>query len=106
MPAPHTERPLRPAAGPRRNGLPGTGPEFRPYTYGTGDARRLAEVERILASVRAHVAGEPAPAAALPPVEPGPAPGPEPAPEPAVTARCGRCGYLLTRCCCKGGPRS
>jgi hypothetical protein len=22
-----------------------------------------------------------------------------------VMARCGDCGYLLTRCCCPGGPR-
>jgi hypothetical protein len=49
---------IRNAQGPgaaTRNGLP----EARPYVYRGGDARREAEVQRILAAVRAELGGEP-----------------------------------------------
>jgi hypothetical protein len=115
MPAPGSDtqalRLTRTAAP--RNG----GDEFRPYTWRDPDAGRQAEVERILARIRADAHDEPD-------VEPGyeyrrelllaqaeepPAvqvalPVPAPAPEPP--GRREGCGYLTSRCCCPGGPRS
>ncbi len=45
---------MRRAITPVTNGKP----EFKPYVYGQQSARRAAQVERILAGIRAQISGE------------------------------------------------
>jgi hypothetical protein len=96
-------------AGAPRNGLPGS----KPYRYRDPDAAREAEVQAILARVRAQAAEEADPGesyefrreALLEMAEPAPLRlVPDPEPEPAVAEprpRCGHCGYVVARCCCE-----
>jgi len=112
------------AAGHALNGMP----DRKPYTYkGDGTGMTQAEVDERIAAARALIAGRPgAIDDAMPPFEPftagaewyreladGDVPGvaalakvlnppaPEvPAPRPAP--RCRKCGYLRSRCACRG----
>lgn len=100
-----------------RNGLP----EGKRYVWRDPDARREADVQRILRTIRQQAAEEvglddgyefrrKAKLAAVeePPalIDEEPAPQPEPEPAPPSGGRCERCGYLVIRCSCPGGPRS
>ena len=53
-----------------------------------------AEVQARVDAARARAQGKPVPAAPA-----------QPAPVTTGKPRCEDCGYLLTRCCCPGGPR-